>query len=223
MEMKEIVSTLFCEEPQSFPEAEIAAAKERFPIPPALEEFWHVSASVFSAGKLGDHVVDPSLSLNYANSEDLPLFMENAGAFEAYIRRKDLSLPDPPVYVWKNTLMYSDIDDPTEYFCAPSVSEFLKGMMFFEALWNGFPRENSMTQRRLSYDDMTLLPKRLPQREARLLNWLDMHFTFYCPFPGAVLAVIDAVAEHRADCGAATPEGYAALTDLLDGIGKPIT
>ena len=96
-------------------------------------------------------------------------------------------------------------------------------MMFFEALWNGFPQENSMTQRRLSYDDMTLLPKRLPQREARLLNWLDMHFTFYCPFPGAVLAVIDAVAEHRADCGAATPEGYAALTDLLDGIGKPIT
>lgn len=224
MEMKEIVKTIFREEPQSVPEAQIAAAKERFPIPPALEQFWHVSASLSGSDKLGDSIVDTDFSLNLGSSDELTLFTENAGTFNAYIRQKDLSLPDPPVYIWKNTLLYTDYEDPTEYFCAPAVSEFLKGMMFYEALWHGFPEENRpASMRRLRpLSDMPRLQEHLPRRQARLLNWMDQTFTFYCPFPGAVLAVIDAFAETRVCCGAATPGGHAALMELLSDLGEPI-
>ena len=156
----------------------------------------------------------------YAWLEDfdygIVLLNENQGVCQAYIRKQDLSLPDPPVYEW-----YDTGDNP--YLCAPSVSEFLMAASAYEA---AFTLEyNPEDFYYLEYDDIDEFESRLEKYPFKM-QWLnDVEITFYSNDPGNLVAAL--YCESAEDdglqliYGAVNEEAYNKLQKAIEDICEP--
>ena len=100
MELRTLVRTLYgVEQPQGCSEEEIAAAKALFgAVPAAVEDFWRGFGRTQRLNYIQDHWCFPQ-TLREAPADCLPLLDENQYVCEAAVLQKDLSLPDPPVYI----------------------------------------------------------------------------------------------------------------------------
>ena len=100
MELRTLVRTLYgVDRPQGCTEAEITAMKERFgAIPEVVEDFWRGFGHTQRLNDIQDHWCFPQ-TLREAPADCLPLLDENQYVCEAAVLQKDLSLPDPPVYI----------------------------------------------------------------------------------------------------------------------------
>ena len=202
---------------QGCTEEEITAMKSRFgAIPKAVEDFYRTAAKTpcFQWGQ--DDWILPEHYQKWTWLERtgaLILLNENQGVCQAGVLKKDLSLPDPPVYEFVN--------DEAQEQISPSVSQFLEAALLYESVWqlDYAPEEFYW----LTDEELATVQAKLTKRSAVLRNWMEMEITFYSNRPDNLVVVMDLDGgEYQAIYGAFTQESYAALLEVMEGLGEPI-
>ena len=146
-------------------------------------------------------------------SDHLIVLNENQGVCRAGIRRDDLALADPPVYV--------TYDDGPWTLCAPSVSDYLAGALAYEAvLVAPFAPEHFYW---LTEEELDWLAQRLSQCPFQLVNWLQegMRLSFYRNAPDNLAFVMDN-GDLQLYYGAASQSVYDQLAAVLGAVGEPV-
>ncbi len=219
MELRELVRDLYgVDQPQGCTDGEIVAMKGIFgEIPAALEGFYRTFGRTRELKTNQDEWFFPEDFLRWKHltqSDHLPLLCENQGVCRAEIRREDLALPDPPVYT------QTEDDDPW-LLSAPTASEFLEAALTYEAIWQ--LKYSAKEYYWLNADELTIIRSRLVKRTAILRHWMDLEITFYSSRPDNLVVVMDM---GGGDCqglyGGATEESYAALLEIMEGLGEPV-
>lgn len=218
MELRKLIQDLYgIDQPQGCTDEEIAAMKEIFgAIPPALEDFYRTLGHTGELRVNQDEWTFPEDVQKWkhlAQSDHLLLLCENQGVCRAEIRREDLTLPDPPVYT------QMEHDDPW-LLSAPAVSEFLEAALTYEAIWQ--MKHSAEEYYWLNGGELAVIQSRLTKRAAVLRNWMDLEITFYSSRPDNLVVVMDAGDHYEALYGAGTRESFAALTEVMEGLGEPI-
>ena len=117
--------------PQGCTEKEIAAVREKFgALPAVVEDFWRTFGHTKQLNQCQDDWVFPGYYSKWRwleEYDDLILLNENQSVFQACVRREDLSQPDPPVYLLEG--------NSPKVLSAPTVSEFLKATLLYEAVF----------------------------------------------------------------------------------------
>lgn len=219
MKLQEIVRDLYgVDQPQGCTEEEIAAMKERFgAIPAVVEDFWRTFGRTKELTRTDDTWFFPEDFQRWdhlAQSGDLPLLDENQYVCEAVVLQKDLSLPDPPVY----TRMAAD--EGPWVLSAPTVSEFLKAVLTYEAIWQ--MDHSSEEFYWLTDEELATVQAKLTKRSAVLRNWMEMEITFYSSRPDNLVVIMDVGGQYQTLYGGNTEGSYAALLEVMEGLGEPI-
>ena len=219
MELRQLVRDLYgVDQPQGCTEEEIAAIREKFgTIPPALEDFWRTFGHTKELNYGQDDWIFPGdfqRSKYMFQFDDLRLFCENQACCWAGILRKDLTLPDPPVYTQED-------EEAPWLLSAPTLSEFLKAVLLYEGAWQlKYSPENFYE---LSEEDVTVIQAKLEKWPYELKNWMWMDIACYHNRPDNLVAVMKMEnGDYQALYGGATEESYAALMEVMEGLGEPI-
>lgn len=219
MDLRELIRDLYgVGQPQGCTDEEIAAMKENFgEIPSVLEEFWRTFGRTDKIHYNQDEWLFPEdfqKSKYMFRFDDLRLFCENQACCWAGILRKDLTLPDPPVYTQE------DEDDPW-LLSTPTTSAFLEAALTYEAVWNLDYSPDEFYQ--LSNEDVAKIQAKLDKRPCVLKNWVGMEITFYSNRPDNLVVLMEMEnGDHQTLYGGATQESYAALLEVMEGLGEPI-
>ncbi|MCI8423176.1 MAG: hypothetical protein HFF50_06565 [Lawsonibacter sp.] len=219
MSLSELVRTLYgVDRPQGCTEAEIAAVRERFgALPAAVEDFWRTFGHTKQLNFGQDDWVFPTHYAKWTWLEEidaLVLLNENQSVGQACVRRTDLALPDPPVYLWIGP------DGPWEL-SSPTFSAFLEAALTYEAVWQLPCSPEEIFE--LSEADRKVVQTRLTRRPTVLKNWFFSEVTFYSSRPDNLVVVMDmGNGEYQATYGGATKESYTALLEVMEGLGAPI-
>lgn len=200
---------------------EIARLKQKFgEIPKVLEDFYKKAGNTKQLNSQ-DTWIMPCDYFKYAWTEDFDggiiLLEENQGVCQAYIRKQDLSLPDPPVYLW-----LGEHEEPS--LCASSASEFLMAASAYEA---AFTLEYSPEDfYYLSYEDLEEFESRLKKYPFKM-QWIsrEIEITFYSNDPGNLVAALGGGSAEddgiQLIYGAVNKEAYKKLEEAVDGICEP--
>lgn len=219
MELRKLVRDLYgVDQPQGCTEEEISSIKEIFgALPAVVEDFWRTFGRTRRLNYTQDDWIFPeqySKQKWLAEYGNLLLLNENQSVCLAYVRRDDLTLPDPPVYLG------TEPDGPWKL-AAPTVSEFLEAALTYEAVWQLEHSPDEFYE--LSAKDMEVVRSKLEKRPAVLRNWFVTETTFYSSRPDNLVVVMDmGDGDYQALYGGATQESYAALLEVMEGLGEPI-
>ena len=215
--LREIVRPLYgVAEPQGCTEAEIDAVREKFgSLPAVVEDFWRTFGHTKRLNQCQDDWVFPGHYSKWKwleEHDDLILLNENQSVFQACVQRADLALPDPPVYL---------LEGPSpRLLSAPTVSSFLEATLLYEAV---FQLEYSPEEFfEFTEADLAVIRSRLTKRPALQKNWFVTETSFYSDRPDNLLVVMDMGGDYQGLYGANTQESYAALMEVMEGLGEPI-
>ncbi len=209
--------------PEGCPEEEITALRTRFgTLPAAVETFYRAAAKTKQFQQGQDTWVLPEHYKQWAWLEEtdaLILLNENQGVCQAGVKKEDLSLPDPPVYV-----TYRDF---TEWrLCAPTVTEFLAAALAYEAAFTHVAPCSPEEFYWFTPEEVKKVKARLTRLPFSLLDWCsEMEITLYQNAPDNLLVLMDFGAEDgepQALYGAASEPGYQKLLTVVGGLGEPI-
>ncbi len=203
---------------------EINYLKQKFgQIPQVLEEFYLKAGNTDRLNHGQDTWIMPKDYKKYTWLENftdgIVLLNENQGNCQAYIRHRDLSLPDPPVYV-----LYDNVGCEWRL-CAPSLSGFIIAASAYEA---AFTLEyNPEDFYYVSSEDYSEFESRFNKYPFKLTNWIsyDIEITFYNNDPYNLIAAL--YCESAEDdgsqliYGAVNEEAYNKLEKALEGICEP--
>ncbi len=217
MDLSVLVRDLYgVDQPQGCTDEEIAAMKERFSaIPAVVEDFWRTFGHTKELDQCQDNWMFPEQYSKWKWLEEydgLVLLNENQGCCQACVRREDLTLPDPPVYEFVN--------DEAQEQISPSVSQFLEAALLYESVWqlDYAPEEFYW----LTDEELAAVQAKLTKHPAVLRNWIEMEITCYSNRPNNLLAIMDVGDQYQTLYGGATQESYAALLEVMEGLGEPI-
>lgn len=220
MELRKLVCDLYgIDQPQGCTEEEIAAVREKFgALPAVVEDFWRTFGRTKELNQCQDEWTFPEDFQRWKHLAELDyliLLCENQGVCRSCILPEDLSLPDPPVY----TRM--EDDDPWEL-SAPTTSEFLEAALTYEAVWQleYSPKDHFFYW--LTDEELETVQANLTKRPVTLQNWMEYELTFYSSRPDNLVVVMDVGGQYQCFYGGATEESYAALTEVMEGLGEPI-
>ena len=103
---------------------------------------------------------------------------------------------------------------------APTVSSFLEATLLYEAV---FQLEYSPEEFfEFTEADLAVIRSRLTKRPALQKNWFVTETSFYSDRPDNLLVVMDMGGDYQGLYGANTQESYAALMEVMEGLGEPI-
>ncbi len=217
MDLSVLVRDLYgVDQPQGCTDEEIAGMKERFgAIPAVVEDFWRTFGHTKELDQCQDNWMFPEQYSKWKWLEEydgLVLLNENQGCCQACVRREDLTLPDPPVYEFVN--------DEAQEQISPSVSQFLEAALLYESVWqlDYVPEEFYW----LTDEELAAVQAKLTKHPAVLRNWIEMEITCYSNRPNNLLAIMDVGDQYQTLYGGATQESYAALLEVMEGLGEPI-
>lgn len=218
MKLQEIVRYLYgVDQPQGCTDEEIDSVRKIFgAIPAAVEDFWRTFGHTRRLNYTQDDWIFPeqySKQKWLAEYGNLLLLNENQSVCLAYVRREDLTLPDPPVYLG------TEPDGPWKL-AAPTVSEFLEAALTYEAIWQ--LKYSAEEYYWLTDEELATVQAKLTKRPAILKNWMEMEVTFYSNRPDNLVVIMDVGDQYQALYGGATQESYAALREAMEGLGEPI-
>lgn len=220
MKPQEIVRDLYgVDQPQGCTEEEIAAMKERFgAIPAVVEDFWRTFGRTKELNQCQDNWWFPALYEKWGNLSEgdfLILLCENQGVCRSGIRKTDLSLPDPPVYTRME-------DDDPWLLSATTTSEFLEAALIYEAVWwlEYSPKDYFFYW--LTDEELEIVQTKLTRHPVTLRNWMEYEIAFYSNRPDNLVVIMDVGDQYQTLYGGATEESYAALLDVMEGLGEPI-
>ena len=199
---------------------EVNALKQRFgQIPQAVEEFYLTAGRTKEFQDGQDKFILPEHYKNYSWLEQvdgLVLLEENQGCCEAYIKKEDLALPDPPVYVsW---------EDGEAALCAASASGFLMAALAYEAAFTFEYAPEDFYY--VDGEDIEEFKSRLKQYPFKMQIWLcDTEITFYSNDPCNLVAALysESIEDDGLQLvyGAVTKEAYIKLERALEGVCGP--
>ena len=218
MNLCNLVRNLYgVEQPQGCTEKEIAAVREKFgALPAVVEEFWRTFGHTKRLNQCQDDWVFPGHYSKWKwleEYDDLILLNENQGVFQACVRREDLSLPNPPVYLLEGS--------SPRVLSAPTVSEFLEATLLYEAV---FQLEYSSEEFfEFTEADLAVVRAKLTKLPALQKNWFVTETAFYSNRPDNLMVVMDmGGGDYQGLYGANTQESYAALMEVMEDLGEPI-
>lgn len=196
-------------------EDEIAFVKEMFgDLPEVIENFYRNVAKTEKIHHIQDCWMLPEHFVKYSwlNDPDcLIILNENQGVCQAGIRREDLTKPDPPVFV--------KTDDNEWLLSAPSISEFLKAMLSYEASFVMLFQPEAFYM--ITEEEMSTIEANLNKLPYEVKNWLyDMNISFYSNAPDNIVAVMDCGGNLQILYGANSEESYKNLMTVMEGIGE---
>lgn len=144
-------------------------------------------------------------------SDHMILLNENQGVCRAGIKREDLTLDNPPVYVTN--------DDKNWVLCADTVSEFLSAALAYEAVFAFEFCSDDIYE--LTGEEFSLIESRLKKYPFELKNWIDVNIKLYYNDNDNLLAVLDGNDDDYFQMfyGASSQQGYEKLFDLIGDIG----
>ena len=67
-----------------------------------------------------------------------------------------------------------------------------------------------------------MVQSKLEKRPCVLKNWMDLEITFYSSRPDNLVVVMDAGDHYEVLYGGNTQESYAALLEVMEGLGEPV-
>ena len=218
MELWKLIHDLYgVDQPQGCTDGEIAAMKAVFgEIPAVLEEFYRTLGYTRELRVNQDEWAFPEDFQRWkhlAQSDHLLLLCENQGVCRAEIRREDLSLPDPSVYTQME-------DGDPWLLSAPTTSEFLEAALTYEAIWQ--LKYSTEEYYWLTGEELAAVRSKLAKRPAVLKNWMDLEITFYSSRPDNLVVVMDAGDHYEVLYGGTAQESYAALLEVMEGLGQPL-
>lgn len=218
MDLKALVRDLYgVDRPQGCTEEEICAVRERFgALPAAVEDFWRTFGHTRRLNCGQDDWVFPGQYSKWKwleKYDELILLNENQGVFQACVLREDLTLPDPPVYLLEG--------NSPRLLSAPTFSEFLEATLLYEAV---FQLEYSPDEFfAFTEADLAVIRSNLTKRPALQKNWFVTETAFYSNRPDNLVVIMDMEdGTYQAMYGAASQESYAALLEVMEGLGEPI-
>lgn len=202
---------------------EIDNLKQKFgAIPEVLEEFYMKAGNTeeFKYGQdmwiMPKDYFTPGWMENFDGG--IIILNENQSVCQAYVRRQDLSQPDPPVYLW-----LGENEEPC--LSAPSVSVFLMAASAYEA---------AFTFEYTPEDFYFVLNDDIDEFESRLgkypfkMQWIsnDIEIMFYSNDPGNLVAALYCGSAEddglQLVYGAVNEEAYNKLEEALDGVCEPL-
>ena len=202
---------------QGYTEQQIAYLKERFGgLPEVLEAYYRTAGGTEACYAVQDTWILPEQYQTWQwlqKQDNMILLHENQGVCSAGIRKEDLSLQDPPVYVTE--------DDSNWLLCAPSVSTFLCAALAYESVFAmSYTSEKFIW---LAEEEISALPNILQKLPFSLQNWLCEEITCYQNTPEQMVIVMEN--EDGTGCmlyGAASEAAYDQLYQILEDIGEPM-
>lgn len=220
MELREIMRTLYgIEQPKGCTDQEIDSVRKIFgAIPATVEEFWRTVGRTKELNQAQDTWLLPEDYQKWkwlTEYECLLLLSENQGVCRSGIRREDLTLPDPPVYTRME-------DDDPWLLSAPTTSEFLEAVLTYEAVWLMEYSLKDYFWYWLTDEELETVQAKLTRRPITLRNWMEYEFTFYSNRPDNLVVVMDVGGQYQCFWAGATQEGYAALLEVMEGLGEPV-
>ena len=201
---------------EGYTEEEINLLKRKYgALPAVLEEFYCTAGRTAALFRVQDTWITPEYREKWSwlqESSHFILLNENQGVCRAGIRRSDMILPDPPVYV--------TMDDTDWKLCAPTTSEFLAAALSYEAV---FAFDHSFEEIYwLTEEELNVVQSKLDRLPFMLQNWLDCAITCYNNAPDNLAVVLDFGGEYQMFYGGATTESFHKLQSVLENIGEPV-
>ena len=204
-----------------YTDEEIAEMKEGFDsLPSALIEFWKTCGKTEELFKASN---DPWIDLEYRrkyswvkeSSEYFFLLNENQGCFHVAIRRSDMTKDNPPVYVLEpsGNDAYIEVGQ-----AASSVTEFLMGMLLYEAALGSLPYT---CEDILWYEDEDVeeIEKVLSILPYHVENWYSDKIDFYTYSGNEILFIMKGDTPNGT-YAANTQEAYDCFDELIGNYGE---
>lgn len=201
---------------QGYTNQEINYLKQLFGgLPQVLEDYYRTAGRTESLHHVQDSWILPEhfKKCDWLHKSDYMILLnENQGICCAGIKRKDLSLPDPPVYTTNNNENW--------VLCSPCLSEFLASALAYEATFSFkyCPEEFYWVTK----EELDFIKLHLKKYPFELKNWLEMEITFYSNTPNNLVAIMDCDGEFQMLYGASSKIAYDELLTVIGGIGEPI-
>ena len=217
MDLSTLIKQLYAVDTlEGYTEDEIILLKEKYgSLPATLEEFYHTAGRTDSLWHVQDIWITPEHREKWAwlqESSHFILLNENQGVCRAGIRRSDMTLSDPPVYV--------TMDDTAWKLCASTTSEFLAAALAYEAVFAFDHCSENIYW--LSEEDLSVVQSRLTKLPFVLQNWMVPTITCYNNAPDNLAVVLDFGGEYQMLYGGATVESYNKLQSVLIDLGEPV-
>lgn len=204
---------------QGYTDADIELIRDRFgALPQVLEDYYRAAGRTEAFHNVNqDQWILPEdygLGECLRQTEYMIIFDENQSVCHAGICKKDLCLPDPPVY--------STEDGQDWVLCAPTTSGFLAAALAYEAVF--YFEYGSEEFYQLTQKDMDLVRSKLTKFPYEMANWIiGIKITLYQSEIDNMVAVMECGEDDfQMIYGAAGEASYNRLQTILDGIGEPI-
>ena len=200
---------------------EINYLKQKFgQIPQVLEEFYLKAGNTDRLNHGQDTWIMPKNYEKYTwlwnFTGGIIILNENQGVCQAYIRNEDLSLPDPPVYVW-----YGENEEPQ--LCTKNLSEFIIAASAYEAAFTFEYEPEDFYY--VNSEDYSEFESRLEKYPFKLTGWIssEIEITFYNNDPYNLVAALYYCEDDGSQLiyGAVNEEAYNKLEKALEGICEP--
>lgn len=207
---------LFCvDEPEGYSVEELEKVKSMVgEIPEVLEQFYLKCGKTDDLIYLQDQLILPNTYRALINSEYIIFYNENQGVCQAGIKKSDVKMSDPPVYV--------TMDDKVWTKSADKVSDFLVAMYGYQAsiCLEYSPEEFYW----ITKEEKNKIEKLFAKRKEKLENWLDFSVTLYGDNSHGRIALMEKEGEDdiQMNYAANTEEEYERMAELLEGIGEEI-
>lgn len=213
---------------QGYSDEDIALLKEIFgTLPQVLEDYYRAAGRTSIFHQVQDQWMLPEYFEKWEwlrKTDYLILVNENQGVFKAGIKRTDLVLPDPPVYI---TFTFGE-EDESWVLCAPALSGFLMGVLGYEAAftYEYWPEDGAFYW--LTEEELEQLDQRLTRYPWGLQTWVcEAEIRLYGNEPDniAVVMVMGEEGEERdiqMFYGGAARKSFERLTAVLEGIGEEV-
>ncbi len=143
-------------------------------------------------------------------SEYLILMNENQGIYQLVIKREDLHMENPPVYVLDGAEILG--------ICADTLSEFLMGMLLYQAiLIMKYSPEDFFWY---SEEDVECIRASMEKLPYELRNWYSDTIEFYTNSEGNLLFLM--CEDYQCTYGANSKEAYEKLLTVVVNLGESV-
>lgn len=207
---------LFCvENPEGYSLEDMEKVKQTVGgLPEVLEKFYLKYGNTGDLMYLQDNLIFPNQYPSMKDLDYIIFFNENQGVCRAGVRKADVKIPDPPVYV--------SMDDKTWVKSSDKVSDFLVAMYGYQAsiCLEYSPEEFYW----ITKEEKDKVEQLFEKRKEKLEMWLGFKVTLYGDNCHGRVALMEQEGEDdiQMNYAANTKEEYERMAKLLEGIGEEI-
>ncbi len=213
--IKKIIGNLYnIKNPKGLSNEDMHFLEEKFGrLPVALKAFYSICGSDNIILNSQDSWITPKDYHRWSwlnNNKYMVLLNENQGCYIAAILEKDFGKANPVIYS-------SDDRGESWKVCANSADEFIKAVLYYEAVFK-FPYIAESFYL-LTNDEFKIIKDKLKLLPFHLDNWFGKIWLFQ-DAPTSAAFVIENDEDYQMTFGAASEEAFISISEKLSGIGE---